>query len=237
MSFGSGFAQGMYAGSAVAQRGMDNYDARQEEEMKDQIIQYATEKQELDDAGNVRGSVIDSVGNASIGDINSQLVDLYVSKNGKIDSKAYGFINDLSSGLFSIKEAEKEYQNKETLFGLKTQKYEADIANKYDQIDKRVKGGRRSGGESASSDTGAYGEDGKLDLSKVKIGSRLFKSMPQDVRRAVLFSQGIEGKPSPRAKTDIDMTAIEEETPMAKPNDAKTKPATETKKASWKDYL
>lgn len=136
-SFGSGFAGGMAAGSAVAKRGMETYDNRQNEEMQNEIMQLATEGGQVDAAGNARESIIESAKNSSLGDINSALVDMYVAKNGKIDAKSYSFINDLSTNLFGIKEKEVEYQQgleefemKKGLFSKKMSNYDSLISNR-----------------------------------------------------------------------------------------------------------
>lgn len=251
MSFGDGFANGLEYGSRVMQRGMDNYKERELEETQGKLFDAALsgKAKQLDEEGKVieqksqeRENVMGMFSNASVGDIFQATMDNYTANGGKINNDTYKLAMGVASTLFGMKEKEVEFQRENAMFGLKKEKLQADISRTRQLMNRTSSmGSTGRGGQPASRDTGAYNEDGTLNLKKVRIGSSLFKSMPQDVRRAVLFSQGVEGKPSPRAKSDIDMTAIEEETPAPTANtttlEPKTRADTESKKPSWKDYL
>lgn len=138
-SYGSGFAQGMMAGSAVAQRGMDNYNKRQDEETRGRLFQAAyggvdqaqqaleAEGQALSQAGQQRQGIFNMIGNASQGDITKAIVDNYVSAGGKINDKTYELAAGVAGTLFGAVQQEKDYQNKNMLFQKKMQNYESQM--------------------------------------------------------------------------------------------------------------
>lgn len=72
------------------------------------------------------------------------------------------------------------------------------------------------GGQSIDDESISYGEDGAPDLKKIKVGGKLFKSLPDDVKRAALEARGIVGKPSPKAKGEFDFMGEPEESAAVK---------------------
>lgn len=154
MSFGSGFAQGMYAGSAVAQRGMDNYEKRQDEELKGQLFGAAMgldqEGAAVEDAENTRSNVLSMIENASVGDITNAIVGNYKANGGKINDKTYEMAFQMAGTLFGAKEKEVEFQQGKELFNQKKRLFEKQMQNYDSLISHRGKSG---GG-------GYYDEDG-----------------------------------------------------------------------------
>lgn len=62
-------------------------------------------------------------------------------------------------------------------------------------------------------------DDGTPDLSSIKVGGKLFKSLTPDAQRSIQEAQGIKGTPAPKSKTDLDSLlgdATEEEKPAVK---------------------
>lgn len=54
-------------------------------------------------------------------------------------------------------------------------------------------------------------DDGSPDLTSIKVGGKLFKSLTSDVQRSVQEAQGYKGTPAPKAKTDLDLLLGEAE--------------------------
>lgn len=147
-SFGSGFAGGLAAGSVAAQRGMDNYEKRQTDEATNKLFGAAyglnQQGEEIASEEQQRADVIGMLDQASVGDITQAIVDNFAASGGKVNDQTYKLATGVASTLFGIKQKETDFQQKKTLFGLNVAKTEADIANTYDTMNKRVRGDNRS---------------------------------------------------------------------------------------------
>lgn len=58
-------------------------------------------------------------------------------------------------------------------------------------------------------------DDGTPDLTSIKVGGKLFKSLTSDVQRSVQIAQGYKGTPAPKAKSDLDNILSDTEEPAA----------------------
>lgn len=147
-SFGEGFSSGLRSGAAVAHQGIQNYKARQEEEATNQLFGAALglqqKGQEIEGEEQERANVMGMFDKASVGDITQAIVDNFAANGGKVNDQTYKLATGVASTLFGIKQKEQEFQQKKTLFGLDVQKTQADIANVYDTMNKRVRGDHRS---------------------------------------------------------------------------------------------
>lgn len=131
----------MAAGSAVAQRGMDNYEKRQDQETKSQLFGAAMGlQQEGADLAAVEGeraNVMGMLENASIGDITNAIVGNFKANGGKIDDKTYEMAFQMAGTLFGAKEKEVAFQQgkevheqKKTLFGKQMENYDSLIGHR-----------------------------------------------------------------------------------------------------------
>lgn len=153
-SWGSGFSQGMYAGSSVMQRGMDNYEERNNQELKGQLFGAAMgldqEGAAVADAENTRANVLGMIENASLGDITNAIVGNYKANGGKINDKTYEMAFQMAGTLFGAKEKEIEFQQGKELFGQKKRLFEKQMQNYDSMISNRGKSNGLFGGKPTS---------------------------------------------------------------------------------------
>lgn len=133
-SFGSGLAQGLFAGSRVGQQWRQGYENQQSEELKGKLFQLANEEQAIKAGDQEVGSIMEMVGQSSMGDIQKTLADAYVASGGKIDSKVYNAINLFSQGLYDVKEKAVGYGERRKMFDMNVQKTKAYLANVNSQM-------------------------------------------------------------------------------------------------------
>jgi len=127
-SFGEGLTSGLKEGRLFRR----DITERHKEEAQDNLFSAAmgmqAEGAELDAEGQQRSSVMDMFGKASTGDITQAIVDNYAANGGKINEQTYKLATGVASTLFGLKQKETEYQQKNSMFGLKKERLASQIA-------------------------------------------------------------------------------------------------------------
>lgn len=238
-----GFATGMEAGRRLGKTWVDNYEKKKTEELQGTVFK-AYEDLKVDEMQvNAEGEEIQrgAIDFASMNpDTLSTSLLTEMAQNGvKIDNNTYATVFGISSKLAGAQEAWKTNQLKKENVALRGERLNQTVFNAAENEKRKVevheskKSGtwNPSGSKKKVTDSKSDGYDvpntdeGEVDYTKIKVGSKLFNSLSPDGKNKVRKANKLPGGYTyPEKKQKV--------------TDSKSKSKTEkkTKKPAWSGY-